>query len=180
MLYHGTVSEFDQFTLDPPGRNSPAPSRSLGVFLSNCPRIAAHFTLKDEVLDAGYDSHEGSPSLRNDPWQFDADPFLEGACILHCAVDLTHPVHFSCLEWMTLVEEKGSDELQALRDAWLASGHDGLIVEAWDGQVEHPEHGKPCVEMHGATVVVFDPTRVHIRQRQPAAQAWYSKPRVRP
>lgn len=180
VLYHGTLSEFDQFTLDPPERNSPAPSRSLGVFLTACPRIAAHFTLKSEVIDAGYDSDTGSATLRHNPWQFDPDPFLENACILHCSTELGQPVRLSCLEWMALVEEKSSDELHALRQIWLDAGHDGVIVEAWDGDTEHEDYGRPCVEMHSAMVVVFDPQAVQIHKRQPAGEAWTPERSFRP
>ena len=181
MFYHGTIHAFDQFTHEPAARNTPSGTNTLGVFLSACPRIAGHFTLKTEVIDAGYDSDAGSSTLRDDPWQFDAAPFLDGASLLHCKPCVSNPLHMDPVAWLAIVEELDDEALEDLRQGWIASGHDGVLIEAWDGSSEHPEHGRPCVEMHAQTLIVFDPTQVSIITREPVHAAWQPpRSRLRP
>lgn len=178
-LFHATTNPLLQFLARAPaptivdGEGVYGSARPLGTFFSTSPRIAAHFVLKPEVIDAGYDSDEGSASLCQNPWRFDDQPFLPSAQVLQCeAPAQMRWQELSALEWVEMVSTQEEEFFQALRDNALAAGFDGVRIRAWDGHSEHPEFGRPCVEYYADTYVAFDPTAVRIADARPAAEAW--------
>lgn len=171
-LYHGTTQHFDRFLDEPHQRNTPSATNLIGVFLSECPRIAAHFTLKTDVLDDGYDSLIGSRSLRQYPWQYDPDPFLPGACVLHCRARVENPIVLSAIEWVDIVDGMSEADILLVRAQWIAQGHDSVLVEPWDGVSHHDEFGAPCIETHAQTLIVFDAERVCITDRSEPGTHW--------
>jgi hypothetical protein len=174
--YHGTTRAFDAF--DPA---APLASGSLtatfGTFFSTSAPIAEHFTLKPEVVDAGYDTEEGSRSLVRDPWRFDPAPFQANARVIAADVILQRPLVMDALAWMALVDQVHStmepDALvRAWRQSWEAAGHDGLLISAWDGQCTDADGVTPSVETDADTYVVFDARPVQILGSQPADACW--------
>ena len=185
ILFHGTTSPLAQFQSRAPERTDGDAdtevvygfARGLGTFFSAHPRIAAHFVLKAEVIDAGYDSHQGSASLCENPWRFDAEPFLQGAQVLACEVsDAQRWKTVSVEDWVGMVAEQDDGFFVELRERLDQEGYHGVMIPAWDGQQEHPEHGRPCVEYYAPTYVVFDAARVSIVEARPAAEAWNLAP----
>ena len=182
ILYHGTRRPIEQFQPIGPGHDPTdtgvawSQTRGLGTFFSTCPRIAAHFTLKPEVIDQGYDSDEGSKTLRENPWRYDSQPFEPGSQVLTCALadehDPTRLAPMDLMEWMTICEEWSTAQVTEMREELQAQGFHGLYIQEWDGEEEHEDHGTPCVEYHAPTVVLFDATRASITDRRPADQAW--------
>lgn len=176
LVYHGTTRTFDVF--DPaPEQASGSLTATWGTYFSASPQIAAHFTLKPEVVDAGYDTDEGSRSLVRDPWQFDAAPFQAGAQVLTAEVTLNNPKVMDAVTWVALVEDLHGDldpmpRARALRAAWEADGHDGLFIPAWDGHHTDADGMTPSVETDADTWVVFDAHSVRIVARQAAETPW--------
>lgn len=182
-LFHATTNPLVQFLARAPtpalndGEVVYGEARPLGTFFSTSPRIAAHFVLKPEVIDAGYDSDEGSASLCRNPWFFDDQPFSPSAQVLQCqAPDQLRWQELSALEWVEMVSTQEEEFFQTLREDALAAGFDGIRIQAWDGQEEHPEFGRPCVEYYADTYVAFDPTLVSIVDARPAEEAWDMAP----
>lgn len=180
ILYHGTRQHFDRFQAIGPGHDPNdegvvfSHTRSLGTFFSGCPRIAAHFTLKPDVLDKGYDSHQGSSSLRENPWRFDPDPFDPNAQVLTCRIDQpnTRLYPMPVLRWLEICNEAEPETLEHMRQEYQAQGFDGILIEAAQDGDEHEDYGTPCVEYHDITVVLFDASKVSITDRKPAAEAY--------
>lgn len=174
--YHGTTQTFETFDRLA-DQASGSITAQLGVFVSASPQIAAHFTLKPDVLDAGYDSHEGSRSLIRDPWRYDRQPFLPNAHVLDVAFDFNRPKHLDAIAWMTLVDglqgvNGAQAQVERLREAWLEAGHDGLIIAAWDGESTDADGVVPSVEMDADTYVIFQPETVQILERRAAETCW--------
>lgn len=182
ILYHGTRRSIEQFQPIGPGHDPTdtgvawSHTRGLGTFFSTCPRIAAHFTLKPEVIDQGYESDEGSKTLRENPWRYGSQPFEPGSQVLTCALadehDPTRLAPLDLMEWMTICEEWSTAQVTQMREELQAQGFHGLYIQEWDGEEEHEDHGTPCVEYHAPTVVLFDASRATITDRRPAEQAW--------
>lgn len=178
--YHGTTRTFEAFDRQADLASVSMTAR-LGVFLSASPEIAAHFTLKPEVLDAGYDSLEGSRSLIRNPWRYDRQPFLSNAHVLTVAFELNHPHRFDAISWMTLVDDfqgvtGAQTHFEQMRQRWLEEGYDGLIIEAWDGHSTDADGVRPSVEMDAVTYVIFQPERAQILERRVAETCWTPKP----
>ena len=176
-LFHGTSTKPAQFEKAPPAVGGEgfawSATRCLGIFFSECPRIAAHFALRPEVVDAGYDTPQGSALLRKDPWRLSPDPFQPAAEVLTCRLpDEVRLFPVPLLEWIDLCETRDATFWLTWRRELQARGFEGLRVEGWDGESEHPEFGPPCVEYHAPTVVCFDARAVRIVDRAPAAAAW--------
>lgn len=170
--YHGTLTDFDQFALDQPSVSASWTSR-LGLFFSESAPIAAHFTLKANVVDAGYDSVRGSRSLLEHPGRFDPEPFLPGARVISVELNLVHPHIMSAVEWTRWVEsvhgeKEGEASVIAFRQTLQAAGHDGLKVEAWDGHLPQADDLTPCVETDAPLWVAFSPDTVRIQSSEPA------------
>lgn len=173
--YHGTASPpFDRFRVGPSGdAGSGHNSARLGVFLTGCPRIAATFALKPDVIDKGYDTMAGSRSLLRNPYAFDEDPFLPDAAVLTCEADLGHAFPISASAWCDLVDAAACgepDPFGPLLAGARAAGCDHIaIARALPG--ERDSLGcRPSMEYDAETWVVFDPAAVAIVAREPAAE----------
>ncbi len=189
LLFHGTCHPFSAFQATGPGPAASlegdvgvySHSRALGTFFSGHPRTAAHFTLRPEVLDAGFDSDEGSASLCYDPWQFDPAPFEPSAELLICQAPEGARWHeVPLMRWMEMVAEEGPTFFDRLRADLSAQGFDGVIIPAWDGRSASADYGQPCVEYFAPTYVLFDASGVSIEHRCPAEEAWNLCPEAVP
>lgn len=176
-LYHGTCRQFDAFLVD-----APAPegllwshTRALGTFFTGSAKVAAYFTLKPDVTDAGFDSDAGSHSLLEDPWQYDAQPFDEGAQVLTCQVSAERLYALPLMRWMELCEEADENRMTDMRLDYQSQGFDGILIEAAEEGEEHYEYGRPCAEYDTITVVLFDPSSVTITERGEPGQAWVAR-----
>ena len=130
--YHGTDRLFDRFE-DQNEIRSGSDSGQLWHFFSEDPKIAAHFMLTDEVLDAGYDADEGSRSLLN-PYRFDPDPFVPGAQVVQVGLTVQRSHHMSAVAWMEWLDTIHSGtvpegEPLRLRQSLVDQGYDSLIIE---------------------------------------------------
>lgn len=182
-IFHGTTTPFAHFSSQGPSPQVAGDdvlygfARTLGTFFSESPRIAAHFVLKPEVIDAGYDSHEGSRSLCQNPWRFDPEPFEPAAQVLKCELPDNAQWHaIPLMRWMEMIADEEEAFFAGLRERCVQEGKTGVVIEAWDGQAEHPHHGRPCVEYYAPTYVVFDASPVTILEARPAAEAWDMAP----
>lgn len=173
-VYHGTCKAFERFAAqaEPSSDWVWSVTRALGTFFSDCPRIAAYFTLKPLVIDQGFNTLEGSAVLRKNPWGFGAEPFEPTAQVLACHLPAAKLYPMDLMRWMELCETATARQIKALRAQLQAEGYQGIVVPAWDGHQEHPIHGRPCVEYHAATTVVFDASAVTVQERMEPTQAW--------
>jgi hypothetical protein len=174
-LYHGTTAAFESFR--DTGASNGSPTGTLGTFLSADPRIASHFTLEPDVVDRGHDLLRGSRTLIADPWTVAGHhPFLPGARVLECVVAVNSLHVMSAVTWTEIVDdapEPGGDvRLADFRAALIEAGHDGILIEAWDGSTRDRWGCQPCCEYDAATVCVFDRSKVTIVGEKPPGWAW--------
>lgn len=175
LAYHGTDRMFDCFK-DQSAMRSGSDSGQLGHFFSADPKIAAHFTLNEEVLDAGYETEEGSRSLR-DPYRFSADPFVPGAQVIQAELILGRCHHMSAVAWMEWLDTIHSGtvaqgEPLRWRQTLMDQGYDSLVINAWDGHSRDADGVRPSLETDATTWVVFEAAKIVIRGRQPAAEVF--------
>lgn len=181
LVYHGTTRSFAEFAERPPIASGSS-TALLGTFFSASAQIAAHFTLKPDVMDEGYDV--GSRSLIQDPWQFDSSPFQEGSRVAIVQLELRHPKVIAALAWMSWVEEIHGDfecemRVAAWRQQLKKAGHDGLLIEAWDGVSKDTDGVYPSVETDATTYVLFDASQAQIQGWQEASVCWSASPAPR-
>lgn len=174
VAHHGTCRDFDRFDADRLGSFNPGATCRLGFFLSTDPRIAAHFVLRPEVIERGYDSEEGSAAIIKDPFRLDPDPFEDGARVLECELALISPARLALRHWMGLVARDDPREIDGLRRRFLRGGHDGLLIPAWDGDVAalDEDDDVPCVEYRADTWIAFRPEAIRIVGWREPASLW--------
>jgi hypothetical protein len=172
--FHGSVNRFAQFEATPRRRATVAPTAGLGTFCVEDPRIAAHFTLRPHVLAAGYAHPLGSRILTDDPWALDSDPFLPGAGVAQVHLHLVAPVLLSVNTWLALMADldRVPQRVTDLRDIWQSRGHDGVRIEAWDGNPLADGERLPSVETDAVTWVAFAPQALTIERWLDPADAW--------
>lgn len=188
VAYHGTARDFQAFSAESVQASGSA-TACLGTFFSASPAVAAHFTLKPEVISAGYDSAAGSRSLVRNPWQFDAQPFMANAMVLMARIRLYNPLVLGVGEWVDIVESLQDiqhPEAVAIRhlQRWSLRGHDGVLVRRWDAYKPLPGGRWASVETDAETYIVFDASRVPILERRAAESCLdrpaAAKPQARP
>lgn len=174
VAYHGTTAHFEQFEVGCAGVSGSSTS-SLGGFFSTDPAIAAHFTLKPDVVDAGYDSAAGSRSLLSHPGRYDPMPFLDHARVAEVELVLERPYLMSAQAWADWVDDihgimtDPEADVKAFRQHLLDQGHDGIQIEAWDGQ-RAADGTAPSVETDAVSFVVFNREQVTLKGWRPADQ----------
>lgn len=173
LAYHGSLRRFDTFQSHPDQRMTRSPTARFGTFCIEDPRIAASFTLRPHVLNAGYRSPQGSRSLWEDPWALDEDPFDRGASVAEVEVRLIHPKTLSALTWVDIVEQArvSPEKAQHHLERWQAAGHDGLRIDAWNPD-EFAPSGQPSLETDAITWVAFHPSALRIQHWFDAEDAW--------
>jgi len=172
LAYHGSTARFTAFNPAAPAVAGSATAR-LGIFLSADPRIAAHFTLRPWVISDGYAHPAGSRSLLDDPWQFDPDPFLPRAAVATVALAWRHPFPMQASDWARWIERVARQanpaaSVAAFRHWCERSGHDGVLVQAHDGQGAV----RPSLETDAPTYIAFRPDQVTLERWTDAADAW--------
>lgn len=169
IAYHGTNRRFDQFRRHAPAASG-SPTRELGTFFSEAPRVAAHFALRPEVINEAYLDPQGSGCLLDDPWQLDSDPFLPHAQVVRARLGFARPAWVNPLDFAQWVEglrhlpaSIAGVQVAAWREQLLQDGHDGIGMRA---------HAALCVEYAGVTWIALDLATIQIQGRLWVEDLW--------
>jgi len=178
--YHGTTEDFEQFELGRTGQGAGQGhvAGRIGIFLSACPKVATTFTLESHVWEqACEEGRSGMDRLLRDPYRYDEEPWLEGAHVVTCEVDVAKPMVVPVQDWVDLVDRVNGGEFdgepcpfRGLREAALRRGCDHILIPA-AGEGELSKSGDEFVVEYSADViVVLDPAKVRIVGRSPSAE----------
>ena len=169
VLFHGTCCEFEKFSDAALGKQSGAPSSSLGHFFSTNPTIAASFSLRPEVVDAAFDTLKGSSVLLNPRWVStrSSNPYAEGSRVVLAVADLRNTASIEANEFAALVDQDEPLDWVAVRADLLAAGYDSIqirkdpvLVEA--AQLAYEYAADTWIALEGASIRLADDAEFHL------------------